>query len=114
MQQKNREYSGMLRLGCRRKPQSEPALIRSVGLTSISSVAAGYAHCMLLSEDGRLFAAGYNDRGQLGLGHRISTSDFKYVAYEQSLCRLMPSMFVFICWLLSVAVGYCRLLYFIF
>ena len=34
---------------------------------------------MLLSSCGRLFASGYNDRGQLGLGHRIGTAEIKEV-----------------------------------
>ena len=42
-------------------------------------MAAGYAHCVLLTAAGQLMSAGYNDRGQLGLGHRISTSEFKKV-----------------------------------
>mmetsp|Transcript_15286 Transcript_15286/g.58156 ORF Transcript_15286/g.58156 Transcript_15286/m.58156 type:complete len:555 (+) Transcript_15286:766-2430(+) len=34
---------------------------------------------MALSDSGRLFGAGYNDRGQLGLGHRINTAKFQQV-----------------------------------
>jgi hypothetical protein len=45
------------------------------------SVSAGYAHVMLISDKGMLYAAGYNDRGQLGLGHRINTSVFKLVDF---------------------------------
>jgi hypothetical protein len=47
----------------------------------IVQVSAGYAHCMLLSDNGTLYGSGYNDRGQLGLGHRINTSQFKPVDY---------------------------------
>jgi hypothetical protein len=69
MQQRGRDYDGMLRLGCRRFPQLVPEIIRGIiSRHRILVVSAGFAHTMLLSEDGKLFAAGYNDRGQLGLG----------------------------------------------
>jgi alpha-tubulin suppressor-like RCC1 family protein len=68
MEQRGREYHGMLRLGCKRVVQPVPVPIRSVSNLRVLKVAAGYAHCMLLTDAGRLYAAGYNDRGQLGLG----------------------------------------------
>jgi hypothetical protein len=43
----------------------------------------GYAHCVVLTIDGRMLSVGYNDRGQLGLGHRISTSEFKPIDYME-------------------------------
>jgi hypothetical protein len=68
LQQKGKEYNGMLKLGCRRNVQSVPELVRSVQNLRVVSVSAGYAHCMMVTENGQLYAAGYNDRGQLGLG----------------------------------------------
>lgn len=61
--------------------QTIPEVISSLSHIRVSSVAAGYAHCVVLSDTGRVFSVGYNDRGQLGLGHRISTSEFKPVDY---------------------------------
>lgn len=81
MEQRGREYTGMLRLGCRRKPVADPAPVLCVAHERIVSVSAGYAHCMLLTDTGYLYACGYNDRGQLGLGHRISTSEFKRIDF---------------------------------
>lgn len=102
MQHRANEYSGMLLMHTRRHPQVHyagsicmyikinisiyveqlsPQLITSMLKIRIVSVSAGYAHSMLLSDLGRLYSSGYNDRGQLGLGHRISTSLFKPVDY---------------------------------
>lgn len=67
MQERGREYHGMLRMGCRRVPEYIPRLITLDGIR-IVAVSAGYAHATLISDKGYLFAAGYNDRGQLGLG----------------------------------------------
>lgn len=79
MTEREKEYHGIMTLQCRRYFQDVPLLIPNV--SQIVSVSAGYAHCMLLTATGQLLAAGYNDRGQLGLGHRISTSQFKKVDY---------------------------------
>lgn len=72
-------HSLLLKIGCFRVLQSIPEPIPNTSHLKVVSVSAGYAHCMLLTEQGELFAAGYNDRGQLGLGHRISTAEFKPV-----------------------------------
>lgn len=68
MQERGREYHGMIRMGCRRVPQSVPRLVPNLNGIRIVMVAAGYAHVMLVSDKGVLYGAGYNDRGQLGLG----------------------------------------------
>ena len=69
MQDRGREYHGMLRMGCRRHVQCTPKLVRRLDKgVRVVAVSAGYAHAMLLSDAGMLYAAGYNDRGQLGLG----------------------------------------------
>ena len=80
-QNRGKEYHGMLKLGVKRVSQATPQLIRSPLLQkmTIVSMAVGYSHFMLLSSCGRLFASGYNDRGQLGLGHRIGTAEVKEV-----------------------------------
>jgi hypothetical protein len=67
--ERGREYHGMLRLGCKRVIVTAPQRVRGfVDQLKIVSVSAGYAHCMILTQNGQLYAAGYNDRGQLGLG----------------------------------------------
>lgn len=72
-------HSLLLKIGCFRVLQPVPELIPNTSHLKVVTVSAGYAHCLLLTEGGELYAAGYNDRGQLGLGHRISTADFKFV-----------------------------------
>lgn len=80
------EYHGMLRVGCHREPQSIPRLIPDIAHLHVKSISAGFAHCMILTSTGYLYASGYNDRGQLGLGHRVSTADFILVQHlEQKI-----------------------------
>jgi hypothetical protein len=62
------EYQQMLAEGCTRAMQSIPERIPGLGHIRVKAVSAGYAHVMVLSDEGRLYGAGYNDRGQLGLG----------------------------------------------
>lgn len=68
MAQRNREYQEMLAEGCTRSIQPVPERVPHLGNIRVKAVSAGYAHVMLLSDEGRLYGAGYNDRGQLGLG----------------------------------------------
>jgi hypothetical protein len=61
--QKEAMCMGMLRLGCRRAVQPVPLSVPSLSpLLRVRAVSAGYAHCMLLTETGHLYGAGYNDR----------------------------------------------------
>lgn len=68
MQERGREYHGMIRMGCSRVLERIPRLIHHLQGIRIVSVSAGYAHVMIISDVGHLYSAGYNDRGQLGLG----------------------------------------------
>lgn len=68
MAMRAREYQQMLAEGCTRAQQGVPERIPNLGHIRVRAVSAGYAHVMLLSDEGRLYGAGYNDRGQLGLG----------------------------------------------
>jgi len=70
------EYQGIMKVSTIRCPHPEPWQCLSLRGVRIKSVAAGFGHCMALSAEGRLYAYGYNDKGQLGLGHRINTSNF--------------------------------------
>ena len=66
--QRESQSQGMLKLGCRRIIQRIPTQIASIRHLKVLQVAAGYAHTMVLTDQGYLYGAGYNDRGQLGLG----------------------------------------------
>ena len=68
IQQRGKEYHGMLRLGCRRVVAPLPSPVLSLRHVHIVALSAGYAHCVAISQQGVMYAAGYNDRGQLGLG----------------------------------------------
>jgi len=67
-------------LDARRRPVPEPKLCASLFGLKIVALSAGYGHNLALSADGRVFSCGYNDRGQLGLGHRINCTEFQYVS----------------------------------
>ena len=58
--ERGREYHGMLQIGCQREPSFTPSLIRSplIDKLFITSVGVGHAHFILLSKCGRLFSAG--------------------------------------------------------
>ena len=51
--------------------QRVPRIIRAVVGSTFIEVACGGAHAMALTNDGRLFAWGWNDHGQCGLGHDL-------------------------------------------
>lgn len=63
------QYKVMLTMGCTRTPLYAPQRIPHLDHIRVKAVAAGYAHVMLVSDEGFLYGAGYNDRGQLGLGY---------------------------------------------
>jgi hypothetical protein len=44
------------------------------GLTSVSQICAGFAHGLAIKNDGSLWAWGYNDNGQLGVGNNNTSS----------------------------------------
>lgn len=83
MQDRGKEYHGMLRIKCKRVFMPTPELISSLRHVKVVSIAAGFAHCLALTDQGVMYSCGYNDRGQLGIGHRISSSEFKIVDYMQ-------------------------------
>ena len=54
----------------RRSPEVIP--LTNFGNQSIKQVATGHAHSIVLAENGRVFACGDNNHGQLGLGDRTN------------------------------------------
>lgn len=50
-----------------RSRQSIPRLARSLLHSRVTSVSAGYAHSIAVTDEGRAFASGQNDRGQARL-----------------------------------------------
>ena len=68
MTERRREHQDMILAGCTRGPQLIPSKIPNIEHIRVRAIAAGYSHVMLLTDEGRLYGAGYNDRGQLGLG----------------------------------------------
>lgn len=59
-----------------------PRLAASLAGIKIVGVAAGYGHTAAWDSGGRVYACGYNDRGQLGLGHRIATAGYEPITAE--------------------------------
>ncbi|KAJ8610341.1 hypothetical protein CTAYLR_003854 [Chrysophaeum taylorii] len=70
---------GLARMDCRRVPVRAPRLATSLASESIVEVACGYGHTLAKTRTGRVFASGYNDRGQLGLGHRVNLNRFERI-----------------------------------
>jgi hypothetical protein len=51
-----------------------PVKVIGFGGKKVAAVAAGYGHCLFLTEDGELWAMGYNSNGQLGVGDTTDRS----------------------------------------
>ncbi len=62
-------FASLIRSGCRRISVFSPTVVRLSQHIRVATLSAGNSHVMIISEDGRLYACGYNDRGQLGLGY---------------------------------------------
>ncbi|KAG7380250.1 hypothetical protein PHYPSEUDO_007602 [Phytophthora pseudosyringae] len=45
----------------------------------VTSVAAGFAHSLATTSEGKAFSCGYNDNGQLGLGSRRNSAEFQHI-----------------------------------
>jgi len=71
--------SGVVNLRTRRKVFPLPTLVESLKGIKVAKVSLGAAHVAALTEDGRVFTKGYNDRGQLGLGDRFSRASYHEV-----------------------------------
>ena len=72
---------GLARMDARREPTTIPRLARGFPKDCrIVAVACGYGHSLARSADGRAFGTGYNDRGQVGVGHRVNLEKFVHVS----------------------------------
>jgi alpha-tubulin suppressor-like RCC1 family protein len=69
------ELMGLLGLGDR-KNRKEFAEVTSLGGKKIVAIATSVEHTLALSADGKVYAAGRNGRGSLGLGDRIMRESF--------------------------------------
>mmetsp|Transcript_7758 Transcript_7758/g.9851 ORF Transcript_7758/g.9851 Transcript_7758/m.9851 type:complete len:778 (-) Transcript_7758:122-2455(-) len=78
-QEEARAAVGIARMDARRTKLCRPRLATSLNHVRIETVAAGYGHTLARTIDGQLYASGYNDRGQLGLGHRCNIDIFQHV-----------------------------------
>ncbi|CAM9444842.1 unnamed protein product, partial [Hapterophycus canaliculatus] len=87
-----------------RNRQAVPRLATSLQEMKVISISAGYAHSVAVTDDGRAFSSGQNDRGQLGLAHRIHSGIFREVVgmrgrfflevacgEQHNLARVLPS-----------------------
>lgn len=66
--------------GCQRRPVWLPRPCEGLEGARAELVACGFAHTVLAMEGGELMAAGYNEKGQLGVGTRLASSSFVRVA----------------------------------
>jgi len=71
--------SGVVRVTTTRKFQTTPKLMESLAGYFIIQCSAGHGHTIALSDTGDVLSAGYNDRGQLGNGTRLSSPDFHVI-----------------------------------
>ncbi|RLN20098.1 hypothetical protein BBJ28_00016933 [Nothophytophthora sp. Chile5] len=64
----------------------------------VTNIAAGFAHSLATTNDGAVFSCGYNDNGQLGLGSRRNSADFRRIkalsgyVIEQIACGQQHSL----------------------
>ncbi|GBG34238.1 RCC1 and BTB domain-containing protein 2 [Hondaea fermentalgiana] len=70
------QRNGVVNLRSRRKVVQSPLRAASLGLRKAAKVSLGAAHVVVLTTQGEILTKGYNDRGQLGTGHRFSRAEF--------------------------------------
>eukprot|EP01130_Rhizamoeba_saxonica_P017931 TRINITY_DN8833_c0_g1_i2.p1 TRINITY_DN8833_c0_g1~~TRINITY_DN8833_c0_g1_i2.p1 ORF type:complete len:580 (-),score=122.04 TRINITY_DN8833_c0_g1_i2:587-2326(-) len=71
--------------------EKKPTLIQKLLGEKIISASAGYSFSLVLTEDGRLFSWGFNEKRQLGLGHRYNQQ------YPQLVQALLGIKIVKVC-----------------
>jgi len=67
---------GVLAVKTKKVIVSIPRVVASLNGIQISFAAAGDGHIIAVARDGRMFACGSNDRGQLGDGTRVNRASF--------------------------------------
>ncbi|ETV79080.1 hypothetical protein, variant [Aphanomyces astaci] len=76
---------GVDKMTVHRHRQSVPRLATSLTGHFITKVAAGAGHNLALSANGDVFSCGYNEHGQLGLGHANTMPNFQQILGLQGL-----------------------------
>lgn len=71
----------------RRRPQYEPRRCTGLEGQFVCSAACGFGHSIVAGSDGRLLAAGYNEKGQLGNGSRMPSASFQEVTLPQGMAK---------------------------
>lgn len=71
-----RSTAGQRVMRVRRQIMTRPRCMSSLKSVVVSQIVCGHAHTLAVSECGIIYAQGYNDRGQLGLGHRNNAMKF--------------------------------------
>ena len=72
-------FNGLLGLGDNTNRNTFTAVPALPDGKVAKQVIAGSAHTMILAEDGTVFACGFNDHGQLGLGDATNRNTFTAV-----------------------------------
>jgi len=75
---------GVLNMRTRRKEIKSPTFCESLEGVHVVKVCLGEGHTVVLSDSGTLYSKGYNDRGQLGSGHRFSRSTFEKIDFNET------------------------------
>jgi len=74
---------GQLGIGSNADQQDPTSVDLTLGENvSVTGVAAGYAHSLILLSDGTVLAAGLNSAGQLGVGTQVSKNTFVPVDFD--------------------------------
>lgn len=82
------QKEGVVNLRSRRRVVAVPQLAESLKNIKVAKVSLGAAHVVALSIHGEILTKGYNDRGQLGTGHRFSRAEFGPVMGSLSTIRV--------------------------
>jgi alpha-tubulin suppressor-like RCC1 family protein len=69
--------SGVLQMRLQRVAVPFPRQVEILSGVRITQIAAGQAHSVVIDDSGRAYSCGFNDSGQLALGHRISVPSFQ-------------------------------------
>ncbi|XP_012585726.1 PREDICTED: X-linked retinitis pigmentosa GTPase regulator [Condylura cristata] len=78
---------GQLGLGSK-STVSKPTCVKALKPEKVLFAACGRNHTIILTEGGRVYAAGGNDEGQLGLGDTEERNTFQQIRFFTSQCKI--------------------------